>query len=137
MEVVFGGSSGAIEIVVRVTTLLGHVLLKRPSAHVLAAPGNSGALEAAIAVVTTIPLIVVGAVFVQDHCAGHVDVPVSAQFPLSTTSVFTVPTVATHDIVICGLTCPAPNQVRSTRKMATQPLAAVGVCVSATVTPVC
>ena len=67
MEVVPAGRSPAMEMVVRFVVLPGQVRLNFASAQVFAAPGNNGAFDAAIAVVTVIPLIVVGAVFVHDH----------------------------------------------------------------------
>jgi len=113
------------------------VLLSWPVAHVFAAPANKGATPAAMAVVTLIPFIVVGALLVQLHEAGQFGEPDAAQFPVSFVDTFTVPKLLFHVMLICGPTFWVVKSLRVTLNVAVQPLAAVGAVTRETTTPVC
>lgn len=78
-------------------------MLSEPTAHVDAAPGNSGDTCAAIAVVTVMPLIVVGALIVHDQLAGQFVVPVAAQLPLSCVDTLTLEPLFVQVMLIWGL----------------------------------
>ena len=123
--------------VVVVLAVPAHTRFNWPRAQLDAAPGNSGATWAVIAAVTAIPLIVVGALVAQLHCAGQFVVPPCAQLPMSRVDTSTAGTVAFQDILMFGATLADEKSVRLTLKIATQLLAALGVWVRVMPTPTC
>ena len=61
--------------------------------RLLVEPGNSGCIDCAMAAVTCMPLITVGAVAEHVHVAGQAGVPVAVQSPVSCT---------VSEVVVCG-----------------------------------
>lgn len=120
--------------VVFVLAVPAQTLFLDPRAHTEEAPGNKGATWPAIAVVTVIPLITVGALATQLQVAGQFVVPLALQFPVSFVDTLTEERFAVQYMLICGFAS-VVQIVRSTRKIATQLLLALGTCVRTTETP--
>jgi hypothetical protein len=77
-------------------------LSSEPRAQELEAPGNSGATCAAIAAVTVMPLMTVGAGVWQDQVAGQFVEPAAAHDPVSFVVTVVLATVASQVMSIAG-----------------------------------